>query len=114
MKTLLLPAVLGTGLLLAGVAPASAALLYEPFNYTPPETRTIPYGESCSPAGGSSGYSVVNTRIIKDLSGKVIREEPFTTVYNGQVQVICEPPPPTPTPASTAPAVTTPAPAPSG
>ena len=35
MKTSLLPALLRTGLLLAGVAPASAVLLYEPFNYTP-------------------------------------------------------------------------------
>jgi len=71
----------------------------EPFGYTAPETRTVPYGQSCSPSNGSSGYSVVNTRIIKDLSGTVIRREPFTTVYNGQVQVICEP---APTPATTA------------
>ncbi len=65
----------------------------EPFGYTAPETRTIPSGQSCSPSSGSSGYSVVNTRIIKDLDGKVLRREPFTTVYNGQVQVICQPPP---------------------
>jgi vancomycin resistance protein YoaR len=71
----------------------------EPFDYTAPETRTVPYGQSCSPSSGSSGYSVVNTRIIKDLNGEVIRREPFTTVYNGQVQVSCQPPP---TPATTA------------
>ena len=65
----------------------------EPFGYTAPETRTVPYGQSCSPSSGSSGYSVVNTRIIKDLDGTLLRREPFTTVYNGQVQVICQPPP---------------------
>ena len=75
----------------------------EPFDYTAPERRTVPYGQSCSPSSGSSGYSVVNTRIIKDLDGKVIRREPFTTVYNGQVQVDL------PAPATTRPPATSPA-----
>jgi hypothetical protein len=82
----------------------------EPFGYTAPETRTIPHGQTCTPSGGSSGHSVVNTRIVKDLDGRIIRREPFTTVYNGQVQVICEP---APAPATRA-AATTPAAAPPG
>ena len=48
-----------------------------------------PYGQSCSPSGGSSGFSVVNTRIIRDLAGAEIRREDFTTVYNGQQNVVC-------------------------
>ena len=87
----------------------------EPFGYTAPETRTIPYGQSCSASSGSSGYSVVNTRIIKDLDGKVVRREPFTTVYNGQVQVICQPAPAPATPAAPATSAAAPAtPAPGG
>ena len=52
-----------------------------------------PYGTSCSPSSGSSGFTVVNTRIIRDLAGAEIRREDFTTVYNGQQNVVCSPPP---------------------
>lgn len=81
----------------------------DPFDYSAAPTRTIPYGQSCSASDGSQGFSVVNTRIIKDLKGKELRREKFTTAYNGQQHVICEPPPPTPTPSSpAAPAAGTP------
>ena len=35
----------------------------------------------------------MNTRIIRDLAGAEIRREDFTTVYNGQQNVVCSPPP---------------------
>ena len=61
------------------------------FNFTTPQVIVKPYGTSCSPSGGSTGFSVVNTRIIRDLTGAEIRREDFTTVYNGQQNVICAP-----------------------
>ncbi len=79
------------------------------FNFTSPQVIVKPYGESCSPSSGSSGFSVVNTRIIKDLAGAEIRREDFTTVYNGQQNVVCSPPPPAPVAPSTAPAAADPA-----
>ena len=63
------------------------------FDYTSPQVVVKPYGTSCSPSGGVSGFSVVNTRIIQDLAGAELRREDFTTVYNGQQNVVCAPPP---------------------
>ncbi len=62
------------------------------FDYTSAPVVVKPYGTACSPSSGSSGFSIVNTRIIKDLSGAEIRREDFTTVYNGQQNVVCSPP----------------------
>lgn len=67
------------------------------YDITPPPTTTIPYGESCNDSDGTSGFSIDDTRIIRDLAGKELKREKQTTVYNGQFQVICEPPPPAPT-----------------
>jgi vancomycin resistance protein YoaR len=75
------------------------------FNFTSPQVIVKKYGESCSPSSGSSGFSVVNTRIVRDLAGTEIRREDFTTVYNGQQNVVCSPPPAAPAP-STEPATT--------
>jgi vancomycin resistance protein YoaR len=77
------------------------------FNFTSPQVIVKPYGTSCSPSSGSTGFSVVNTRIIRDLAGAEIRREDFTTVYNGQQNVVCAPPPAAPA----APAAADPAPA---
>jgi hypothetical protein len=52
-----------------------------------------PYGQSCTPSGGTQGFSIVNTRVIRKLAGAEIRREDFTTVYNGQQNVVCSPPP---------------------
>ena len=71
------------------------------FNYPSAPVIVKPYGTACTPSGGSTGFSIVNTRIIKDLAGNEIRREDFTTVYNGQQNVICSP---APAAASTAPA----------
>lgn len=79
------------------------------FNYTSAPVIVKPYGTACSPSGGSSGFSIVNTRVIKDLAGNEIRREDFTTVYNGQQNVICSPPPAAPAPAADAPAADAPA-----
>jgi vancomycin resistance protein YoaR len=85
------------------------------FDFTSPQVVVKPYGQSCSPSGGTQGFSIVNTRVIRDLSGTEIRREDFTTVYNGQQNVVCSPPPtpavtPTPTPTPTPPAAAVPTP----
>ena len=67
----------------------------ERFDATSPQRIVKPAGAECIPSDGTAGFSVVDTRVIKDLSGKEIRREPFTTVYNGQQNVVCsstEPP----------------------
>ncbi len=63
------------------------------FDFTSPQVVVKPYGQSCSPSDGTKGFSIVNTRVIRDLAGAEIRREDFTTVYNGQQNVICSPPP---------------------
>jgi vancomycin resistance protein YoaR len=63
------------------------------FDFTSPQVVVRPYGTSCSPSSGTSGFTVVNTRIFKDLTGAEIRRENFTTVYNGQQNVVCAPAP---------------------
>ena len=83
------------------------------FDFTSPQVIVKPYGQSCSPSGGSSGFSVVNTRIIRDLAGQEVRREDFTTVYNGQQNVICSPAPTAPA-AAEAPVADPAAPAPTG
>jgi len=78
------------------------------FDFTSPQVVVKPYGQSCTPSGGTQGFSIVNTRVISDLAGAEIRREDFTTVYNGQQNVVCSPPP---TPAVTPPVTATSTPA---
>ena len=61
----------------------------ERFDPTPPQRIVKPAGAACIPSGGTEGFSINDTRIIKDLTGKEIRRETFTTVYNGQQNVVC-------------------------
>ncbi len=61
----------------------------ERFDSTPPQRIVKPAGPECIPSEGSEGFSIVDTRIIRDLAGKEIRREDFTTVYNGQQNVVC-------------------------
>ena len=61
----------------------------ERFDPTPPQHIVKPAGPGCIPSDGTEGFSVVDTRIIRDLTGKEIQREPFTTVYNGQQNVVC-------------------------
>ena len=78
------------------------------FDFTSPQVVVKPYGQSCTPSGGTQGFSIVNTRVISDLAGAEIRREDFTTVYNGQQNVVRSPPP---TPAVTPPVTATSTPA---
>ncbi|MBK1788278.1 VanW family protein [Prauserella sp. ASG 168] len=70
----------------------------EPFGYTSPSVEVQPIA-TCAPSSGSSGFSVTDTRIIRDAeSGEELRREPRTVVYNPQPTIVCEEPEPEPEP----------------
>jgi vancomycin resistance protein YoaR len=55
----------------------------------PPEKHKT--GQPCVASGGSQGFTVTDTRIIKDLNGNEIRRESQTTRYAGAPKIICDP-----------------------
>jgi vancomycin resistance protein YoaR len=75
-----------------------------------PRTRVKPFEKEyvdrpdCTPSEGAEGFDIVVTRVFKDLSGKVLRREPFRTRYLPEPHFICGPdpgkprPPPSPSP----------------
>lgn len=65
-------------------------------NFTSPNTITIPPGEPCSATNGAQGFTVSNTRIVRDArTGRELKRNTRTAVYNPLPKVICsaEPPP---------------------
>lgn len=57
-------------------------------NPTKPEVRKGK-GDKCIPSSGAPGFTVTDTRVIKDLRGKEIKRETQTTVYDPQPIVRC-------------------------
>lgn len=70
----------------------------EKFNFTGAPTITKPYGTECAAQSGAGGFSATDTKVIKDLDGKVISRKKRTVVYNPQPTIDCAPPPPKPKP----------------
>jgi vancomycin resistance protein YoaR len=71
--------------------------------FTEPNLVTVPFGEPCSATNGAQGFTVSNTRIIRDVrSGQELRRNSRTAVYNPLPKVVCAtaPPPATPPPPS--------------
>lgn len=68
------------------------------YDFTGPPTKTVPYGQPCKATNGTQGFSIDNTRVIRDLAGAELSRATTSTVYNGQVKVSCAPPPPAPPP----------------
>jgi vancomycin resistance protein YoaR len=69
--------------------------------FTDPGLVTIEPGEPCSPVNGAQGFTVTNTRIVRDASsGQELKRNNRTAVYQPLPQVVCapEPPPPVPPP----------------
>ncbi len=63
-------------------------------NPTSPNTVVIPHGEKCTPGPGAGGFSVSNTRIVRDArTGAEIRRNTRNAVYNPVPKVECAPPP---------------------
>ncbi|APU17930.1 hypothetical protein UA74_29690 [Actinoalloteichus fjordicus] len=59
-------------------------------NPTEPQTKEIPEGEPCSPSNGGGGFTVTDTRILRDLSGNEVRRDgPRSVTYNPQPRIVC-------------------------
>lgn len=64
-------------------------------NFTEPETVTIPAGERCTPGNGAQGFTVSNTRVIRDArTGKELKRNTRTAVYNPIPKIVCGGPAP--------------------
>jgi vancomycin resistance protein YoaR len=63
---------------------------------TPPKEVPIPPGEPCSPSNGAPGFTVYDTRTIRDLTTGEVRTERTKTVYEPQPIIKCDAPPPAP------------------
>ncbi|QUH05603.1 VanW family protein [Saccharopolyspora erythraea] len=62
---------------------------------TPPHEVVVPPGQPCSPSKGTGGFTVTDTRTLRDVhTGEVRTERPKKTVYEPQPIVHCGPPPP--------------------
>ena len=59
-------------------------------NPTEPKTVTIPEGRPCSPSNGAPGFTITDTRTLRDVSTGEVRSERRTIRYNPSPIVVCE------------------------
>lgn len=58
----------------------------------PPQEKVTPPGEPCVPSTGKPGFTVYDTRTLRDVrTGEVKREKPSKTVYNPHPNISCPP-----------------------
>lgn len=63
-------------------------------NFTSPPTVVIPFGEKCSPGPGAQGFTVSNTRVVRDASsGAELKRNTRNVTYNPIPKVECAPAP---------------------
>jgi vancomycin resistance protein YoaR len=56
----------------------------------PPKTEKGP-AKNCHPSSGGEGFTVTNTRILRDAdTGEVVRREPRTVSYNPHSKIVCK------------------------
>jgi vancomycin resistance protein YoaR len=66
-------------------------------NPTPPQEKVVPPGQPCSPSEGQPGFTVYDTRTIRNLAtGQVTTDPPQQTKYDPHPIIHCGPPPPPP------------------
>ncbi|HEY4419836.1 MAG TPA: VanW family protein [Pseudonocardia sp.] len=58
---------------------------------TAPTTVTIPAGEPCSPSQGAPGFTITDTRTLRNISTGEARHETRTVRYNPSPIVVCGP-----------------------
>lgn len=58
-------------------------------NATSPSTVSIPPGEQCSASGGSSGFTITDTRTLREISTGESRTESHTVHYDPAPKVVC-------------------------
>jgi hypothetical protein len=51
---------------------------------------TIPAGEPCSPSQGAPGFTIADTRTLRDVQTGETRTETQTTRYNASPIITCE------------------------
>ena len=56
---------------------------------TSPPTITIPAGEACSASGGGSGFTITDTRTLRDIVTGETRTESHTVRYDPIPKVVC-------------------------
>lgn len=56
---------------------------------TSPRTITIPDGESCSASGGAPGFTITDTRTLRDIISGETRTESHTVRYDPIPKVVC-------------------------
>ncbi|MGV9799149.1 VanW family protein [Mycobacterium sp. NPDC003449] len=56
---------------------------------TSPRTVRIPAGEACSAGGGASGFTITDTRTLREIAGGRTRTESHTVVYDPVPKVVC-------------------------
>lgn len=56
---------------------------------TSPRTITIPDGESCSASGGAPGFTITDTRTLRDIATGDTRSESHTVRYDPVPKVVC-------------------------
>ncbi|MGQ0573394.1 MAG: VanW family protein, partial [Pseudonocardia sp.] len=58
-------------------------------NPTQPQTVTIPAGKPCSPSQGAPGFTITDTRTLREISTGQTRNETRTVRYNPSPIVVC-------------------------
>ena len=58
-------------------------------NATSPNTVTIPAGQPCSASGGSSGFTITDTRTLREISTGKVRTEAHTVRYDPAPKILC-------------------------
>ena len=59
-------------------------------NPTQPNEVTIPAGEECHPSNGAPGFTITDTRTLRNVDTGEVRRETITTKYNPSPRVVCE------------------------
>lgn len=60
---------------------------------TPPNTINIPAGQPCTPSTGAPGFTITDTRTLKEISTGQVRTENRTVHYDPSPNVTCGAPP---------------------
>ena len=58
-------------------------------NPTQPQKMEVDKDDHCTPSSGAPGFTISDTRVIKDLNGRELSREAQTTVYDPQPIVSC-------------------------
>ena len=66
----------------------------QPTDPKPPHEQSVPPGQPCEPSSGKPGFTVQDTRTLRDVrTGQVTTEKPQRTVYTPQPIIRCPAPP---------------------